>query len=219
MSSRKKYAFYISGKSSRLLKYLNSTNNTSHIHLVFSDCPIDKKLASVLSEKNIFSTSINYSDLDHSTTEKRHFLSEYLMRHLIDHNIDYCFSFGEHILVGDLLTKYKNKIINFHPSILPMYPGLNAIDQAIKANSTILVGNTAHFIDSSIDGGPIIMQSVIPLQAFFNNNNNYDIILDIQIEMLKKIITLLDSNRIQIINNKVIISGANYNIHHLYPET
>ena len=78
--------------------------------------------------------------------------------------------------MGKLLEAYRNKIINFHPSLLPSYPGLNAIDKAIEGNS-LLLGNTAHFIDEKVDTGPIIMQSILPISLF----NHYEDVLSLQI--------------------------------------
>ena len=59
-----------------------------------------------------------------------------------------------------LIQKYDKRIINFHPSILPSFKGLNAIDQELKAKVRFL-GNTAHFIDEGIDSGEIIIQSAM----------------------------------------------------------
>ena len=140
------------------------------------------------------------------------------MKKVFDNNkIDYCFSFGSHILSGEILKTYRNRIINFHPSILPMYPGLYAIDQAVKDEKSFLIGNTAHFIDEGIDSGPIIMQSVLPIQAFCDSKGNYDLVLDLQVEMMKKIIKLLSENKIIEKENKIIILGADYNKSFIFP--
>ena len=56
-----------------------------------------------------------------------------------------------------LLNKYPNKIINIHPSLLPSFKGLNAIDQALKYGVKI-TGLTTHFIDINVDEGKIIDQ-------------------------------------------------------------
>lgn len=93
-------------------------------------------------------------------------LSNNLLQVLREYEIDYCFSFGAHILKGKLLEEYENRIINFHPSLLPAYPGIKSIDRAI-ADKVNLLGNTVHFIDAGMDTGPIIMQSVIPSVAFY----------------------------------------------------
>ena len=78
--------------------------------------------------------------------------------------------------------------------MLPKYPGLNAIDQAILNNEKEL-GNTAHFIDEGIDTGQIILQSRIDSNEFVN----YDTVLDMQIEMLSTIWDIIknDINKLE----------------------
>ena len=56
------------------------------------------------------------------------------------------------------IKKYKNRILNIHPALLPAYPGLNAQKQAIQ-NGAKFSGCTVHFVDEGVDSGPIIVQS------------------------------------------------------------
>lgn len=215
-----RFAFYVSGKANRLIRYLEqaTVENKELIKVIISEYQVSIELEKVLKESNIPVVIYEYKNLPgKNNQEKNRILSQRMMETLDQYGIDYCFSFGAHILSGDLLEKYKYKIINFHPSILPMYPGKNAIDQAVEAGNTFLVGNTAHFIDSGVDTGPIIMQSVIPLQAFLNNENNYDIVLDIQIEMLKQLIVILKEELIKVENDRVIIKGAEYRDFMIFP--
>ena len=157
------------------------------------------------------------SELGENNKERSLKFSDYVLKELLSYDIDYCFSFGSHLLVGELLEKFKYRIINFHPSVLPMFPGLKSIDQAVLHNNTLLVGNTAHFIDSGVDTGPIIMQSVIPIKAF-TDTYDYDIVLDLQLEMLEKMIYILDNNMLIINDDKVIITGADYYKSVVFPE-
>lgn len=213
------YGFYITGKSTRLLKYLENASKTQLrcLKLVFSDEKVSLELENLIKEKNIKLQYIIYTQLHGDLHEKRKTLSDSLLNSLRENKINYCFCFGEHILEGELLTEYRNRIINFHPAILPMYPGLNAIDQAVNDKKAFLVGNTAHFINTGIDTGPIIMQSVKCIYDFLETRD-YDTILDLQIEMLYKLIDLLNENRIYVIDDQVLIDGANYSIAHIYPE-
>lgn len=211
--------FYISGKSTRLSKYFRTGYYSgSGICFVFSDEPIENKLREELEEYGIEYYDIDYGKLEGDVEKKRSAFSDCLLCELEKRKIDYCISFGKHILVGDILQKYKNKIINFHPALLPMFRGNRAIDQAVEDGSAMLVGNTAHFVDEGVDTGMIIMQSVVPIKAFFDSGRDYDVVLDLQIEMLEKIILLLNSDRIRIVNDKVEIIGADYSKAHIYPE-
>src|SRR3989339_91573 len=128
------FAFYVSGGASRLSKLIRKDSliliNTV---LVINDNAPNLKLKKLLTKKKINYVEINYEDLKLVDNEKNIHLSKLLLKKFIEYNIDYCFCFGRKILTEYLLKKYKNKIINFHPSILPMFPGEKSIDKAKKS--------------------------------------------------------------------------------------
>lgn len=68
------------------------------------------------------------------------------------------------ILNQTILTAYKNKIINVHPSLLPAFPGLKAQRQAVEYGVRYS-GCTVHFVDDGVDTGPIIAQRVVAVEA------------------------------------------------------
>lgn len=215
-----KVAFYISGRAGRLLKYLNSTSAESHrsIKLVVSDEIVDPNVRDCLLKSNITLFEFPYDEIKGSSSkEKNGILSDYILKSLKSFGIDYCISFGSHILSGRLLEDYKYRLINFHPALLPMFPGRCAIDQAVAHGNVLLVGNTCHFIDSGVDTGPIIMQSVVCLAAFEDAENNYDVVLDLQINMLDNLMGLLSEDRIKVAGEKVRIIGADYNRSAVFP--
>ena len=57
---------------------------------------------------------------------------------------------------------FRRRILNIHPSLLPAFPGLDAQGQAL-AHGVKVSGCTVHFVDETLDGGPIIMQRVVPV--------------------------------------------------------
>ncbi len=67
------------------------------------------------------------------------------------------------IISPTLVKKYKHKIINIHPALLPAFPGLNSQKQALDYG-TKFSGCTVHFVDAGMDTGPIIMQSVVEIK-------------------------------------------------------
>ena len=190
------FAFYISGNAGTFRKILKSDSNIfKYTKIVISDSIKNIDLKPILHKKNIEYLYYEYNDL----------LSNNILESFLKNKIDFCFSFGHHILKGELINVYKNKIINFHPSILPLYPGNKSIDQALLDNKSILLGNTAHFIDKGIDTGPIIMQSISPKSLF--KEKNYDLIIDLQLPMLDFIYKKLIKNKIKVKNNSVVIEG------------
>jgi phosphoribosylglycinamide formyltransferase-1 len=59
--------------------------------------------------------------------------------------------------------EFRGRILNIHPSLLPAFPGLDAQRQAVE-HGVKFSGCTVHFVDESLDGGPIITQRVVPVE-------------------------------------------------------
>jgi len=66
------------------------------------------------------------------------------------------------ILTAHFVDRFALRIINTHPSLLPAFPGVDAPAQAI-AYGAKLAGVSVHFVDASVDGGPIIAQVAVPI--------------------------------------------------------
>ena len=61
-----------------------------------------------------------------------------------------------------LLDAYPRRILNIHPSLLPSFPGVRAVEQALAAGVKI-TGCTVHFLELAVDSGPIVIQSAVPI--------------------------------------------------------
>ena len=86
-----------------------------------------------------------------------------ILRQLRAKEVDILVLAGYMRLIGPvLLTAYPNQIINIHPSLLPSFPGKNAIMQAMEAG-VMVTGVTIHYVDQGMDTGPIIAQRAIPI--------------------------------------------------------
>lgn len=59
---------------------------------------------------------------------------------------------------------FEDRLINLHPSLLPVFPGAHAVRDALEAGASE-TGTTVHFIDHEVDHGPIILQARVPIQA------------------------------------------------------
>ena len=189
---KKKYALYCTGNATVIRNFYRkySTDMYKLEFCLYDGKRLDiKQQLQTICKNNIFDYEGNINDC--------------LLENLLNNKIDYMFCFGDKILKGPLLDKYKNKIINFHPSILPSFSGLNAIDAALEDGVQIL-GNTAHFVDTGVDTGPIIMQSAIPRSTY----ENYDSVFNLQITMLKKIWNYLDDDKIKVNNKQVTIEAS-----------
>jgi phosphoribosylglycinamide formyltransferase-1 len=86
-----------------------------------------------------------------------------LLRVLKDKNPDLICLAGYMRIVGkELISAFRNKIINIHPALLPAFPGLNAQKQALDHGAKIS-GCTVHFVDEGCDTGPVILQKTVPV--------------------------------------------------------
>ncbi len=66
-------------------------------------------------------------------------------------------------LLGDaFLARFPGAVINVHPSLLPAFPGLHAIEQALDYGVKVF-GVTVHFVDAGVDSGPVILQRAVEL--------------------------------------------------------
>ena len=67
------------------------------------------------------------------------------------------------ILSPEFIKKFKNRILNIHPAILPAFPGLDAQKQAIESGVRYS-GCTVHFVDEGVDTGPILVQETVKIR-------------------------------------------------------
>jgi phosphoribosylglycinamide formyltransferase-1 len=66
------------------------------------------------------------------------------------------------VLSREFIDAYRGRILNIHPSLLPLFPGLDAQKQALDSGAKVS-GCTVHFVDETLDGGPIIAQRSVPV--------------------------------------------------------
>lgn len=87
-----------------------------------------------------------------------------IVQTLQSNQIDWVILAGYMRLIGEtILQPYQGRIINIHPSLLPSFPGLDAIGQALEAGVKI-TGVTIHYVDEGMDTGKIIAQEAVKLE-------------------------------------------------------
>ena len=68
------------------------------------------------------------------------------------------------LLSAPFVRRFRNRVVNIHPALLPQFPGLDAIGQALAAEVET-TGVTVHFVDEGVDTGPVIAQRRVPVPA------------------------------------------------------
>lgn len=88
-----------------------------------------------------------------------------ILDELQKHGVKFIALAGYMRIIGDVLLKtYQDKIVNIHPSLLPAFPGVDAIGQALEYGVKIF-GVTVHYVDQTLDGGKIISQAAITYEG------------------------------------------------------
>ncbi|MBE9066828.1 phosphoribosylglycinamide formyltransferase [Leptolyngbya cf. ectocarpi LEGE 11479] len=101
--------------------------------------------------------------LNHREFESRVALDQAIVSALTAHGVDWVIMAGWMRRVTEqLISAFTGRLLNIHPSLLPSFPGLHAVRQALEANVTI-AGCTVHHVELVVDSGPIIMQAAVPV--------------------------------------------------------
>lgn len=114
------------------------------------------------------------------------------------------------ILGKELVEKYTNKIINIHPSLIPLFCGDGfygkKVHTAVLASGMKVTGATAHFVNEITDGGAIILQKAVPIEQGDNEDIlQYRVMRQAEWEILPKAVSLFCEGRIKINGNKTEI--------------
>jgi phosphoribosylglycinamide formyltransferase-1 len=99
------------------------------------------------------------------------------------------------ILTPAFIRRFPDRIINVHPSLLPAFPGLAAVQQAIDYGAK-LFGATVHFVDEGVDTGAIILQASIPLPADADAPTGLSLLRPIEHALLPDAIRLIATCRL-----------------------
>ena len=174
---------------------------TAKISAVISD----KKNAFVLERARIHGISAIFID---SKNKSREEFDKEVEINLDRHKVDLIFLIGYmRILSPWFVGRYKHKIINIHPSLLPKYAGgmdLNVHAEVIR-NKEKVSGATLHFVDESVDGGPIIMQKEVEISKDETPDSLKAKVQKAEQEIIVKAIDFFGKNKIKIEGKKVII--------------
>lgn len=114
------------------------------------------------------------------------------------------------ILGEELVSKYRNRIINIHPSLIPMFCGDGfygkKVHTAVLSSGVKVTGATAHFVNEITDGGAIILQKAVPVEQGDNEDIlQYRVMRLAEWEILPKAVSLFCEGRIKINGNKTEI--------------
>jgi len=108
------------------------------------------------------------------------------------------------IISPEFVKKYKHRILNIHPALLPAFPGLDAQKQAIEHGAKYS-GCTVHFVYSGVDSGPIILQAAVDVK---NNDTEESLakrILKKEHQIYPEAVRLIAKGKVKVSGRKTII--------------
>jgi phosphoribosylglycinamide formyltransferase-1 len=101
------------------------------------------------------------------------------------------------LLSPEFVRRFEGRVINVHPALLPSFPGLDAVGQAL-AHGVRVTGVTVHFVDEGVDSGPIILQRPVPVPADREWDTLEEAIHATEHELLPEAIRLIAAGRVSI---------------------
>ncbi len=106
------------------------------------------------------------------------------------------------ILSSGFIQRFRNRIVNVHPSLLPAFPGVRAIEQALDYGVQV-TGVTVHFVDEGVDSGPIIMQRAFELPYHRDIEGVEARIHEIEHELLPRVVGLIAAGAVEVEGRQV----------------
>ena len=201
----KKIAVMISGSGSNLeaiVKACQQKNIYGEIVYVISNNP------DAYGIERAKKYNIPVKIIDHKSYTDRDDFDDALKEFLDNLEIDFIILAGFMRILGKNITeKFYGKMINLHPSLLPLYPGLNTHTQALN-NKDDYHGISIHFVSAELDAGPLIAQGKVLVKADDDLEKLVSKIHKVEHDLLPKVINELCMNNIYLNceTNKVMYS-------------
>ncbi len=101
--------------------------------------------------------------LNHRHYPSREVLDQDIVAVLQTHDVSWVIMAGwMRCVTAVLIDAFPNRVLNIHPSLLPSFPGLRAVEQALAAGVTV-AGCTVHHVELAVDSGPVVVQAAVPV--------------------------------------------------------
>jgi phosphoribosylglycinamide formyltransferase-1 len=94
------------------------------------------------------------------------------------------------LLTGAFLGRFPGRVINVHPALLPAFPGLHAVEQALEYGVKVF-GVTVHFVDDGVDTGPVILQRAVEVPDARHADDVFERLHPIEHELLPEAVRLI----------------------------
>jgi len=103
--------------------------------------------------------------------------------------------------------RWRGRLINIHPSLLPAFKGLNVHERVIDAGVRIS-GCTVHFVRPAMDDGPVVIQAAVPVMADDDADSLAARVLETEHRIYPAAVRMIAEGRVRIVSERVLIEGA-----------
>ncbi len=101
------------------------------------------------------------------------------------------------LLSGGFLERFRGRVINVHPALLPAFPGLHAVEQALQYGVKVF-GVTVHFVDDGVDTGPVILQRAVEIPHAASPQDVMERLRPIEHELLPEAVRLIAAGAVRV---------------------
>lgn len=202
--ARRQTAVLISGRGSNLAALIaaaKAENYPARIALVLADNP-DAGGLGYARDAGIASAIV-----DHRRFESKAAFETELDGALRQANIELiCLAGFMRLLSQEFVEAWRDRMLNIHPSLLPLFPGLNTHERALAAGVRVH-GATVHFVRPETDRGPIVAQAVVPVLPGDTVEALAARVLVVEHRLYPLALKLVASGRAKVVANGVVIEG------------
>jgi phosphoribosylglycinamide formyltransferase-1 len=200
-----KTAVLISGRGSNLQALIDAARQPDYpaeILCVISNVP-DAQGLEHARKANIPAVIINHRDF-----KTRQNFEEALDAKLDEYGVQLvCMAGFMRLLTPWFVTRWRDRLINIHPSRLPEFPGLNTHKRVLEAGAKSS-GCTVHFVRAEMDHGPIILQAEVPVLAGDTEETLATRVLEAEHRIYPEAVRMIAEGRVNIMDERVFITDA-----------
>jgi phosphoribosylamine--glycine ligase / phosphoribosylglycinamide formyltransferase / phosphoribosylformylglycinamidine cyclo-ligase len=198
---KKRVGVLISGSGSNLQALIDATKNSA----MGMNCEIVHVISNkpgVLGLERAAKAGISTSVIIHKDFPTREAFDEALHNELMKNQVEIvCLAGFMRIVTPEFVQKWKGRLLNIHPSLLPKFKGIKAQQDALESGDTES-GCTVHFVDENVDTGAIIVQEIVPILKEDTVESLTQRILKSEHIAYPKALRLVASNYVQLKENK-----------------
>ena len=199
---KKSIAVFLSGRGSNFRAIFDAVEKgkvNGYIEVVVSDNPDAKGLSFARAN------GIRSAVFEKPRTENRTEYFDKIIEFLDGSTIDLIVLAGfMKVLSGRFIEKYRNRILNIHPALLPSFPGEHAQRQALDYGVKYS-GCTVHFVDEGVDTGPIVLQETVPVREDDTEDSLSARILEQEHKIYPRAVQLFCEERLKVEGRRVLI--------------